>query len=971
MVFLFLVLDAGVTHAQVVWFEKTFSSQGVDSTWSSSSGEWAVREGAVRIQTRDYDCLLANSFYVFEGEPYSLEVVLRGIRTGVFFSLDDRRSKALSHMVRFDEKNVLTGYFSGGGEYRATNTFDAPVLQTSWTTLRIDIDPFMKKYEVFVNGVSIGVDTNLVFSSGYIGLQASDGVSEFRSVRLFAAGPFRKPKVQSLGTPAVFRHVRFVKSQGKNLVIGNAEHGLLQTMDENGRIIEQNSIDRLPAVNKQVAIGDRTFTIEKTVIVVRDARGAVVDSLSDRIVAPFSLLTEKIGNVNVLFVSDPGAGTIMQFDSQGRFLKEFRARSIGGFKGPLGFDFYDENEIVVADYDRLVFVERTMEEVDPVVEKESPTEVTVSWDRKIWGDQTIECAADGGVWRTYGRGSKDGMSKSFRLTGLKPLTRYSYSISPTLRTIPEARARTRILRFSTPPTDLSMMAYTRLPLMYMVYRNVSYRDKYPRNHYPEIPDGRTLTDEEITSLKEAVMFNREFFFRNSSCLLVLDFDFYVVEDTLRLSEIGDRDPYWLSPNERVARDFEHASAFFEKKPEEYAGLVVPYAWVNYPPRRASALSDPSRTDSVTIRQAFGGGTYGVPAPWRYGKTAGYTANPFQDRFSRQDWLITHEFHHQLDALMEASGFAEYFHCDLPWKMPGRFGEDFDFNARILRLAPLGWWTALGKGRLSVTRDSDHDGLPDDDPTLPFDERRLGGNPSKNDTDMDGLQDLGEVMAGSLRGSHLNVRDTDADGMLDRFDAEPLYPTKPILAKVSGERDLTRRYLGSISASDLDADLFAGWDDEFLYFEYEADTPAHLLLQIDANADGWFHGFDNFQIRILSYEDSMKVASFYLRDCSSWVSSPKDRNDLLKQTDLKVHAEKRSYQVAGRAIPRRIRGAFTQTPIRQDRYILVVKVPRNDRYGLELRSGKKIAFRVGLQKTVDLWVWNELFEKNYMMQVELQ
>lgn len=93
--------------------------------------------------------------------------------------------------------------------------------------------------------------------------------------------------------------------------------------------------------------------------------------------------------------------------------------------------------------------------------------------------------------------------------------------------------------------------------------------------------------------------------------------------------------YWLAPNGRVAHDFEKAANHFGKNPQDYAGLICPYAWVNYPPRRTNALREPTKTDSINIRQVYGGGTYGVPAAWQYGKFLGYTGIPFQDRFSRQ------------------------------------------------------------------------------------------------------------------------------------------------------------------------------------------------------------------------------------------------------------------------------------------------------------------------------------------------
>ncbi|HCV42250.1 MAG TPA: hypothetical protein DGH68_02110, partial [Bacteroidetes bacterium] len=372
--------------------------------------------------------------------------------------------------------------------------------------------------------------------------------------------------------------------------------------------------------------------------------------------------------------------------------------------------------------------------------------------------------------------------------------------------------------------------------------------------------------------------------------------------------------------------------------------------VNYPPRRKSALSDPTITDSINIRQAFGGGTNGVPAPWKYGKTTGYTGNPFQDRFSRQDWLITHEFHHQIDALMEASGYPEYYHADQPWKMPGRFGEDFDFNAHIIRNAELAWWLNLKFGTLAQTKDFDHDGVPDNDPSLPFDEKRLSSDPTRKDTDGDGLNDLQEVMTGTSKGTRLDVKDTDQDGIDDAHDPEPLYSMIPTIHKMNSGNTLMFTRSGMFgNDGNVYASASTGWDDSTLCFLFHIPDTASVLVQIDANCDGWFHGFDNFQVRVRCAGDSTKVIDYYLRDCSSWTNPPVDRKEILSSNTLQID----------------------QTSLNDGYSTLTMCISRNDLCGLNLHHGKKLGVRLGVQTKDDRWVWDELCERNYMMQVELK
>ncbi len=945
---IFLIVFVASARGQNIWLHDDFQRATLGSEWKCATGDWRITDSTLTIQTRSYDQLLASTYYTYDTRPFSFEVRLRGSRAGVYFDLDDRSSKALSQMVRFDEKSILAGYFDGAGEFTATNTFDSPKSPTDWITLRIDIDPPKKRYEIFVDGASVGIDTNLLFPSGYIGLQASDGRSDFKSVRVFANAPPVPSRVPAIGSEITFQHVGYVKAIGRDLTIYSPESHRLLRMNAAGKVVALDLQGEQPPLTTTAKIKDRVYTIERRRVIVSNSAGTVIDSICDRLVAPSSLASTS----TTLFVADPGARTVFQFDPKGRLLGSLDASVIGGFKAPRGIDIYDQDKIVVADYDKLVIWDPRIDTFPVTTQPISPRTMQISWHSSSIAQPMLEYSGDGTIWlramsiETARNGRHTAMVKN-----LRPLTRYLFRLTPGLETIPASFSRSKVFRFTTPPSDPKMMPLSRLPVMYMVYRTICYRDRYPRDRYPEIPDGRTMTEEDLSYLRQATDFNREFYFRNSACRFVLDFDFYVVEDTLWLHEVGDSDPYWLAPNERVTRDFEQAAKFFGKRPEDYAALICPYAWVNYPTRRTSALRDPSKRDSISIRQAVGGGTYGLPAPWKYGKTTGYTGIPFQDKFSRQDWLITHEFNHQVDALMDASGYRQYYHPDLPWKMPGRFGEDFDFNAHILRNAGTDSWLNLKSAQLTATADADRDGVPDDDASLPFDENRLGGNPRLKDTDADGLNDLAEVMAGTSRGSDLKNPDTDGDGITDGVDPEPLYAINPKIPKVEEVGELPLRRFGTITAPDLSATIDLAWSESALLLSYKVDKPANLLFQIDADNDGWFHGFDNFQIRLLQSSDSVRMADYYLRDCSSWTDPPRDRRDILKPTDLKV--------------------AWSVPSPEKNEYEVTVTILRNADYGLKLVRGKKFSIRIGLQTSTDLWVWDELFERNYMMQVELR
>jgi hypothetical protein len=943
-------------QAQTTWFEDTFAHSDFGKPWSPTSGEWKIGDTKASIRTNDYDQLLASSYYTYNIQPYSLEVTLRGNRAGVYFSLDDRDSKVLSQMVRFDDNNILCGYFNGAGEYTATSTFTVPKSPIDWTTLRIDVDPKQKRYEVFVDGVSVGTDNNLVFPSGYVGLEASDGTSEFKSFRIFGSSRPKTPSKPRNGTKIRFQHVSVVQTDGKNVRIYNPELRLWQTLNPDGKVISQTSSKEVQKPERQVTFRNRTYEIRNKKVYVENESGATIDSLYERLISPASILLDDRSTPAILEIADDGARAVFQFGLDGKLKSTIDVETMGGFLAPRGMALYSETGVVIADYNKLVFYDPRVDSQPVTATPLSPTEVEIDWHSMTRLHTYVEYSPDGGTTKTVNRVAVrlDGRRTAI-LRNLEPLSRYSFRVSPTLNTIPEEFTHSKIYRFATLPVNSSKTAITRLSVMYMVYRTICYRDKYPKVAYPQIPDGRTISNEEIGTLKRATEFNRDFYFRNSSCKLVLDFDFSVVEDTLWLHEVGDSDPYWLSPNDRVTKDYEIAAKHFGKTPASYAGLICPYAWVNYPARRTSALRDPSLRDSINIRQAVGGGTYGVPAPWKYSTTTGFTSMPFQDKFSRQDWLITHEFHHQIDALHAASGYAGYNHADIPWQMAGRFGEDFDFNAHIIRNAPVSTWLTLKFGALAQVADVDRDGVPDDDPSLPFDEKRVGGNSHTKDSDGDGLDDLNEVMAGTSHGADLNNKDTDNDGLTDRIDPEPLYPTNPVIAKLNNASELQSTVFAAVHADDLRGTTCLRWDDQFLSFGAITDKPANILIQIDAENDGWFHGFDNFQARVMNNGDSVWVADYYLRDCSSWTVSPKDRRDILKRSDLQIS----STVIGGKSA----RG--------DSAHAVTIKVPRNDKFGLNLVPGKKMSVRFGLQTKTDLWVWDEPFERNYTMQITLR
>ena len=51
---------ASIVAGQVRWFEDSFVRAELGSGWKAASGDWKIRGGILRIQTKEYDQLLAS-----------------------------------------------------------------------------------------------------------------------------------------------------------------------------------------------------------------------------------------------------------------------------------------------------------------------------------------------------------------------------------------------------------------------------------------------------------------------------------------------------------------------------------------------------------------------------------------------------------------------------------------------------------------------------------------------------------------------------------------------------------------------------------------------------------------------------------------------------------------------------------------------------------------------------------------------
>ncbi|MBN2446098.1 MAG: hypothetical protein JXO22_05210 [Phycisphaerae bacterium] len=223
------------------------------------------------------------------------------------------------------------------------------------------------------------------------------------------------------------------------------------------------------------------------------------------------------------------------------------------------------------------------------------------------------------------------------------------------------------------------------------------------------------------------------------------------------------------------------------------------------------------------------------------------------------WIFAHEFQHAVDLVAVPASNLEMLHahpyCDrtdpfFQWNYQG--GEHWDWIALTFR--EFHDWLGI-KGVtneiLEVT-DADGDGMPDDDPRLPMDEKRFGSDPTTADTDSDGLDDLHEFAADRYRGSDPRKADTDGDGVPDGEDVYPVVAMQPMLHYGNTIED-TQLLIDSVFArtdQGGDCQVKAAWNEDQLFLRFVAPRPFTALVKIDGSAaNGFWEGGDTYLLKI--------------------------------------------------------------------------------------------------------------------------
>lgn len=518
--------------------------------------------------------------------------------------------------------------------------------------------------------------------------------------------------------------------------------------------------------------------------------------------------------------------------------------------------------------------------------------------------------------------------------------------------------------YTRPPAG--MLETRTLPLLVVVYTPIHYTDA-PKDDAalpPHTP--KRLTVDDISALRRQLEDVRDFYFRATHGRLNLVWEIVTMDKS-----VGNRPA--LEVAGELSKTFEKdVDALMAAREEEferdYAGALFLYGW-------SDGLSQEARS-RLYRGQAFSGGTYGHNGPWRYKK------NPYSlinfNRGADTRWTVTHEFGHQLDSMADYSGYPSlaFNHPD-PMTAVGVFGEHWDANRWLLSKFPRQNWIGMKYGHRHLSADADTDGLADDDPFLPMDEKRFGSDPARSDTDGDGLSDLEEYSA-TLGITHgLNERmasprvavdprnpDSDGDGIPDGADPYPAIPVQTARRRVTPRVDGVWREgewqpAGEIrvreAGQDISATFGLQWDDQFLYVALRANRPLDLCVDLDANNDGWFAGGDNYRLTFAAPQEkpAKPVITSIIWDWTVF-DHTREPNPYLNQSKDIVKPE----------------DLFAAVGSEESAYVIEAAIPFNYKTNLRLYDGKRLGVKLAarLPGTRDLLT---VFEPHTLMEMQLR
>jgi hypothetical protein len=132
-----------------------------------------------------------------------------------------------------------------------------------------------------------------------------------------------------------------------------------------------------------------------------------------------------------------------------------------------------------------------------------------------------------------------------------------------------------------------------------------------------------------------------------------------------------------------------------------------------------------------------------------------------------------------------------------------------------------------------------------------------------------------------------------------------------------------------------ATAYANWDEAGLYVAVQGPKPTDLMVTIDANNDGWFHGKDNYLVKATDAPDGKMTPSLELYDSRAVMSAPGSTLHLDPAGIIYKHKE---------------------TP---ESSVLEMSIPASAIQGLKLKANGIVGLRISLRPAVEGAAWTPM------------
>ncbi len=856
-----------------------------------------------------------------------------GAGAGFYWNVFNQVTGDSGNMLRYDGNNpIMFGWMRGRGFLGTGGATGDLRPDGKWHDFRMDVNNTDGTFDLYWDGKQITSGAIEYHRSGYVGLECSLGHCEFDDVvisvakgadwRAAPSGTVNPEWVSSLAilpdgnivypVPNMHR-LQIVTPDGKLVrefgkygqAAGEMNVPMAVTVDKSGNIcVAEYGNSRVQifdvngkSLNILTPAGDDALKNPLGVAVTPDGKIWVSDSGNNRIVrltgdGRVDVNINKAGQFNLpwqinciegkLYVSDsanhriqiidPSDATAepkvidlglpvwphsVAFDGKNFYVatgstliaydpqwKELRRGAAAAEQAVVDKD----GMLVVADAwnKKIVFFAPAMTPVAPKVSDITSDSAVITWKTDVPTPTqiivldtpvpvTLPSSVDYTKGRKYGSGAMETDHK-VELTDLKSATRHTYAIVSPTQTIP-AGGNVGDFRFAT-LAPKGEMAYTEVQVAVLCYGNVTFKN-------PDGTDGKPVIRDEAwfngPACKEAGAAVQYFYWANSRFRFYLNMHYLFVTRPVDFAFLG-------SSSEEVYKDLKTLADSLNMEPSDFGGVIT----------------------------IGGNGTYAYPwpTPWWGGKLTYTTGCCFTG--GGGIWLLTHEFHHVTEGWMYqcgvpgADGVHGYNSADGPWVHPGRFGEDFSFLAHTLKFMPPAAYVNCPFGKVVVTADKDGDGVPDEAPNTPWDEKRAGTSPDNKFSYGNGLDDLQNLTAGVFNPTPMGVKNNNP--MLTKnfdftypfalFDYKYERPKKtPTIDGKFNEKDwdifaktpnaiTPKRIIPAVSkilsenGCDVRMNTYLNWDDDNVYLAFAAPYKFNVFFTLDCNADGFFHGKDN-------------------------------------------------------------------------------------------------------------------------------